>query len=162
MRPTLPLALLVAAALAGAPPAWAQTAPASPPPPDTKAPVLTDVALSAAAVKAADGASVSFNLSEEANVAGAVSAYRAGRLVDGRCVPGAALRGPGKHRRARRACTKLVRVGSFYVAVAPKGPNIAKLGLRALKPGRYRVTLTPRDRTGNLGAVAKVELRVVA
>ena len=161
MRPTSPLLLLVAVALAAPSSAWADAAPASPPPPDTTPPVLTDVVVSAASVKAADGASVRFSLSEEANVAGAVSAHRAGRIVNGRCVPGAALRAAGKHRRARRACTKLVRVGSFYVVAAPKGPNVVKLGLSALQPGRYRVTLTPRDRTGNLGAVAMVELRIV-
>jgi hypothetical protein len=163
MRLWTPIPLLVAAALAGAPSALAaDPAPTSPPPPDTTAPLLSDVLVSAPVVKVATGASVRFSLSEVANVAGAVSEHRAGRLVSGRCVPGAAIRAAGKHRRARKSCTKLVRLGSFYVANAPAGPNVAKLGLKALKPGRYQVTLTPRDRTGNLGAAATVELRVVA
>ena len=161
MRPFFPLPFLIVAALAGAPPALAAT-PTSPPPPDTTAPVLSDVLLSAPVVKVATGASVRFTLSEVANVAGAVSEHRAGRLVDGRCVPGAAIRAAGKHRRARKTCTKLARLGSFYVADAPAGPNVAKLGLTALKPGRFQVTLSPRDRTGNLGALATVELRIIA
>ena len=163
MRLRTPIPLLLAVALLTASPALAaDPAPTSPPPPDTTPPVLSDVLVSAPVVKAATGASVRFSLSEVANVAGAVSEHRAGRLVSGRCVPGAAIRASGKHRKARKSCNKLVRLGSFYVANAPPGPNVAKLGLKALKPGRYRVTLTPRDRTGNLGAVATVELRLVA
>ncbi len=148
-------------ALAAAPASLAQTAPPTPPPPDTIPPVLSDVVVSAALVKASDTASVRFTLNEIANVAGAVSEHRAGRLVSRKCVPGAAIRAAGKHRHTRRACTKLVRRGSFFVATAAAGPNIVKLGLKALKPARYQVTLTPRDRTGNLGAVATVELRVI-
>jgi hypothetical protein len=163
MRLTPTLAVLLTAATAGAPSALAaDPAPTSPPPPDTTAPVLSDVLVGAAVVKASAGASVRFSLSEVANVAGAVSEHRTGRLVTGRCIPGAAIRAAGKHRKARKACTKLVRLGSFYLAGAPAGPNVAKLGLKALKPGRYQVTLTPRDRTGNLGTVAKVELRIAA
>ena len=160
MRRPLPLAVLLTVVLAA--PAAAQTAPAAPAAPDTTAPVISHVVLVAATVRASDGAAVRFTLSEEANVAGVLAEHRAGRIVGRRCVPGAKPRAAGKHRRLRKACTKLVRVGGFYVAAAPAGDNVVKLGLKALKPGRYRVTLSPRDRTGNLGRAAAVELRIVA
>ena len=159
-RTPLPFLVALLVTLVAVPAARAQTAPPAPPPPDTTPPVLSDVIVSAAVVKASETENVRFTLNEIANVAGAVSEHRSGRLVSGKCVPGAAIKAAGKHRRTRRPCTKLVRLGSFFVANAPAGPNIVKLGLKALRPARYQVTLTPRDRTGNLGAVATVELRV--
>lgn len=153
--------LLAAAALAAPATAGADQAPAPPPPPDTTAPVLTGVSISTKAVKAAAGAKVSFTLSEDANVAGAVFAHRSGYLVEGKCRLDAARRGPGKHRHTRKACSKLVRIGSFFAATALKGPNVAKLGFSVLKPARYRLVLTPRDRTGNLGKAANIEFQII-
>ena len=162
MKRTLSLAAVLAGLLvAGAGAAFAAQAPPTPPPPDTVKPVLTAVFATPKAATAADGAKVTFTLSEDANVAGAVFAHRSGFLVEGRCRLDAKQRAAGKHRKARAACAKLVRIGSFFAAMAVKGVNVAKLGLKTLKPERYQLVLTPRDRTGNLGKDAKLEFEVL-
>lgn len=152
---------VIAVATVLAAPARADQAPPSPPPPDTTAPGLSAVSMAPTTVKQGAAARVSFTLSEDANVSGAVSEHRSGYLVGGHCRLDAAGRAPGKRRRARQACTRLVRIGSFFAATALKGANVAKLGLSALKPGRYRIVLTPRDATGNMGAAAHREFRIV-
>ena len=160
----MPLRVFTACLLSSAivaSPAPAAVAPPSPGGPDTVAPVLSKVAISAKRVKAKTGASVSFTLSEDAQVAGAVLVRRFGYLVDGRCRLDAARRAKGKGRKPRKPCSKLVRIGSFFAASAVAGPNIAKLGLAALKPAGYQLTLTPRDRIGNRGKIAKLNFQIV-
>lgn len=81
-----------------------------------------------------------------------------GRRARGRCV-----RAPRRLRRDLR-CIRRVRVG-LLVRRARPGVNITafsgRIGRRALRPGRYRATLTGVDVARNVSAPARTSFQVV-
>jgi hypothetical protein len=99
-----------------------------------------------------------FSLSEPARVVFTISRAQPGRRVGRRCVK------PTRRNRARRKCTRYVRVRSFAVqglAGANTKRFSGKIGRRALKPGRYRATLIATDAAGNRSAPKQLRFRVV-
>jgi hypothetical protein len=96
--------------------------------------------------------SLRFNLSEAATVKVAVRRARAGRRVrGGACRPGA------KH---GRRCTRLTLRRTIKHSGKP-GANRIRIRARGLRPGSYRVVLSPTDLVGNEGVPRTVKLRVV-
>jgi hypothetical protein len=102
------------------------------------------------------GTKVSYRDSEAATttftVARAVKGHKRGR----RCV----ARGPRKH---QKGCTRYVKVGSFTHADAAGPVNVHFSGRvrgRKLKPGRYRLTLTPKL-SGSSGKSVRLAFRIV-
>jgi hypothetical protein len=83
---------------------------------------------------------------------------RPGRRVKGRCVT------TRRSNRRRPKCTRFVGARRFAVS-AVAGDNAkkfsGKIGRRALKPGRYRATLTATDAAGNVSAPRRLRFRVV-
>jgi hypothetical protein len=104
------------------------------------------------------GTTFRFRLSEAARVVFAIRRARPGRRVKGRCVR------PKPSNRRRPKCTRFVATGRFAVTAAA-GINAKKfsgrIGRRALKPGRYRATLTATDAAGNKSAPKRLNFRVV-
>jgi DNA-binding beta-propeller fold protein YncE len=96
--------------------------------------------------------SLRFSLSEAATVKLAIRRARAGRRV-----PGGACRPRAK--RGRR-CTRLSLRRTITHAGKP-GANRIRIRARGLRPGSYRVVLSPTDLVGNEGVSRTVKLRVV-
>ncbi len=117
------------------------------------------VAATATPVSAvAHGTAFRFRLSEPAAVKISMA-----RLLPGRRA-GKSCRKPAARLRHHRACTRSVSVGTLRRAEAA-GPGSAKfsgrIGRRALKPGRYRATITATDAAGNTSARQTTRFRVV-
>jgi CSLREA domain-containing protein len=111
-----------------------------------------------AAARARKGTTFRFRLSEAARVVFDIQQPRPGRRVAGRCVK------PKRSNRRRPACKRFVTAARFAVT-AKAGDNVKKfsgrVGRRALKPGRYRATLTATDAAGNSSTPKRLALRVV-
>jgi hypothetical protein len=64
-----------------------------------------------------------------------------------------------------RRCTRHTRVGSFR-RTRNAGRSTARFNgyvrRRALRPGRYRLTATPRDLAGNRGSAKRTSFRVLS
>ena len=142
--------------------------------PDTIAPVLSAAKLTnttfavdakgaaetlVTAKKAKKGTTFRFTLSEAARVLFKIEQKAKGRKVGRTC------RKPARSNRSRKACTRLVAIGTFGQDAAAGG-NARKfsgrLGKKSLKPGSYRATLSARDAAGNVSAVRRLSFRVVA
>ena len=141
-------------------------------PPDTAPPVFLAASLKPAtfavnlrgarekpvATRARKGTTFRFRLSEAARVVFAIQRARPGRRVKGRCVR------PKPSNRRRPKCTRFVATGRFAVT-ARAGDNAKKfsgrIGRHALKPGRYRATLTATDAAGNKSAPKRLNFRIV-
>ena len=104
------------------------------------------------------GTTFRFRLSEAARVVFAIQRARPGRRVRGRCVR------LTQANRRRPKCTRFVATRRFAVTAAA-GLNAKKfsgrIGRRALRPGRYRATLTATDAAGNKSAAKRLNFRVV-
>jgi hypothetical protein len=140
--------------------------------PDTERPVFLAASLKPAtfavdrrgapekpvASRARQGTTFRFRLSEAARVVFAIERAQPGRRSKGRCVK------PKRSNRGKPRCTRFVATGRFAVA-ARAGANAKKfsgrIGRRALKPGRYRVTMTATDAAGNESAPKRLNFRVV-
>jgi hypothetical protein len=99
-----------------------------------------------------------YRLSEDARVTITIARRASGRRVGGRCVK------PTRRNRARRRCTRFVRVGALSQAAQAGGNSRAfsgRFGRRKLAPGRYRATIVAVDRAGNRSAARSLALRVV-
>lgn len=130
---------------AALPPGDSPPPPPPPPPADTTAPVFVAVS--------ATGKRVKYALSEAARVALTIRRASAGRKVGKRC------KKPTKANRARRKCTRFVKVKGFsQTAVA--GANQATIPGKKLRPGKYRVVLVATDAAGNKSAPKRVSFRV--
>ena len=146
--------------------------PSSPPPPvtkDTTAPVFSGVSetnkvfavgkaatpISAKRVKV--GTTFRYKLSEPAKVKLVFAQKLPGRRVGKSC------RKPSKRSHGKR-CTRFVKKGTL-TRTGSAGANSVKfsgrIGHRALKPGRYRVTITATDAAGNVSRAARLSFRVV-
>ena len=115
-------------------------------------------AASRPAARVPRGSRFKFELSEAAQVQILVERVRPGRRVRGVC------RRPTRKNRDRKRCKRYVRAGTLsFAGVA--GPNSrafsGRFGRRALKPGRYRATLTATDQVGNVSAVNRTTFRIV-
>jgi hypothetical protein len=69
-----------------------------------------------------------------------------------------------KRNRKRRKCTLYVRAGELR-RPGVQGANTTafscRIGRKALKPGRYRATLTAADAAGNVSSPRRLSFRVV-
>jgi Ca2+-binding RTX toxin-like protein len=107
------------------------------------------------------GTAFRFRLSEPASVRIALRRAETGRRSGGRC-----LRPTRRLRRARR-CTRFVAVRGGALTrrnlAAGRGRIgfSGRIGRRALRPGRYRATLTATDTAGNRSRPRQASFRVV-
>ena len=143
-----------------------------PPPPvakDTTAPVFSGVsetnkvfavgksATPISAKKVKVGTTFRYTLSEASKVRLVIAQKLPGRRV------GKACRKPTKRSQGKR-CTRFVKKGTL-TRNGTAGRNSVKfsgrIGRRALKPGRYRVTITATDTAGNVSKPATLPFRVV-
>ncbi|HEX7060247.1 MAG TPA: choice-of-anchor Q domain-containing protein [Solirubrobacterales bacterium] len=112
----------------------------------------------AVASRAREGTTFRFRLSEAARVVFAIQRARPGRRAKGHCVK------PEHSNRHKPKCTRFVGTDRFAVT-AGAGDNAKKfsgrIGRHALKPGRYRATLTATDAAGNESAPKRLNFRVV-
>jgi len=133
-------------------------------PPDTTGPGLTGLAIAnrtfrigrkatptAAARRAPVGTTFRFTSSEPATAVLQVARGTAGRRKGASCVK------PTRKLRKAKKCTRYVRVGALMRLAVP-GPNsvpfTGRIGSKALKPGKYMLTVTATDLAGNMSARA--------
>ena len=99
-----------------------------------------------------------FSLTEAASARIEIQRARPGRRSRGRC------RKPSARLRARRRCTRWVRVGALGRQAAAGGTRVpfsGRLRRRALRLGRYRAVLVATDAAGNRSRARRVGFRVV-
>jgi hypothetical protein len=104
------------------------------------------------------GTRFTYRLSEAARVTFTIESPAAGRKVGKACVK------PTARNRSARACTRWVKVGSFFQNGLPGAntkPFSGKIGRRTLSPGSYRASITAKDAAGNNSAVVRLNFRVV-
>jgi hypothetical protein len=155
---TLAVALLAASPVAAQAPGPTYSPAPQPykPAPDKKAPTLIKVKLTPKAVRAKSRITLTFTLDEPARVAGVVTLRSIGVRTRGRrCV----ARTRGRH---GPPCPLRTRAGRVLAARANRGVNRARLNLSRLAPGRYTLTLTPTDPSGNVGRTRAVQFTVKA
>jgi hypothetical protein len=149
------------------------TPPATPPPPvpgDTTAPVITNLRLTpssfavarepTAAIlsKITRGSTIRFTLSEAAQVE-----LRFQRLIGGRVVNGKCQR-PTRANRNRKPCTRTRAAGTLNRAGAlgaNRIPFSGRIGTRAVKRGRYRLTARAVDAAANAARPRTTTFKVV-
>ncbi|MEA2444555.1 MAG: hypothetical protein QOJ12_1847 [Thermoleophilales bacterium] len=154
------------------PPAGGGTPPAGGTTPDVTAPAFTvarltntTFAVDATAVgetlvaaRAKRGTTFAYTLSEAARVLFRIEQKQPGRVARGKCAK------PSRRNRGGRRCTRLVARGTFAQDAAA-GANTkvfsGKLGRRALRPGRYRATMSAADAAGNVSQVRRLNFRIV-
>ncbi|WP_160165508.1 FG-GAP-like repeat-containing protein [Conexibacter woesei] len=118
------------------------------------------VATGAARTRVPRGTRIRFTASEAARVTLTFERRASGRRSGRRCVaPTRALR-----RAKARACTRFVAVGALVRRDGRAGANVVafsgRIGRRALRPGRHRVTVSATDAAGNRGAAPPTAFRV--
>ena len=81
-----------------------------------------------------------------------------GRKVGGKC------RAQARADRERKACTRWVRLnGSFSVDAAAGESTVpfsGRIGTRALRPGRYRLSARATDAAGNASVTVRASIRI--
>lgn len=103
------------------------------------------------------GTRIGYELDEAARVLVTVERRARGRRVGSKC------RRQTARNRKRARCTRYAKAGRFAIASAAGRtvhPFSGRIGKRRLKPGRYRMTLSPADAAGNRGAPAALKFRV--
>jgi hypothetical protein len=109
--------------------------------------------------RAPKGTTISYTLSEPATVTLKIERKLKGRKVGKRC------RTLTRRNRKRRACTLYKRAGTLTRTSSTAGRKRVKfsgrIARKKLKPGSYRLTLTPRDRARKLGTARKLSFRIV-
>jgi hypothetical protein len=112
-----------------------------------------------AGAAAKKGTTIRYRLSEVARVTFAIQRATPGRRVRGRC------RKQTRANRSKRACKRFVGAGRLAPATAVAGSNRKKfsgrIGRRALRPARYRVTLVATDPSGNRSAPKRLAFKIV-
>jgi extracellular elastinolytic metalloproteinase len=158
-----------------APPPACQ-APPPPPPPDTTAPVVRGFSMSRKRFRvgpdrtprvaqrrrrrrAPEGSAFRFSLSEAARVVITIERALPGRAVGRRCRP------PSRRLRGRRRCTRYAVRGSLTRRNRPVGRNIVpfsgRVGIKALRPGLHRATISATDVAGNRSQPRRASFTVV-
>ena len=70
-----------------------------------------------------------------------------------------------RRNRGSRRCTRYVRAGRTLTRTSKAGRNRVKftgrIGRRALKPGRYRLTIVATDAAGNRSRARRLNFRIV-
>lgn len=103
------------------------------------------------------GTTFRYTLSEAARAKIVIAQKLAGRRV------GKACRQPTRRNARRRHCSRFVKKGTLSRS-AKAGANslhfTGRVGRRALKRGRYRVTLTAADAAGNVSKPKTVSFRI--
>ncbi|HVX33203.1 MAG TPA: hypothetical protein VHA80_08685 [Solirubrobacterales bacterium] len=106
----------------------------------------------------AGGTTFRYRLSEAARVLFTIERARPGRRLSGKC------RKPARTTRDKPSCTRYRPLGSFAAAARAGGNSkrfSGRIGRRALRPGRYRATLTATDPAGNVSSPRRLEFRVL-
>jgi Right handed beta helix region len=142
--------------------------PPPPPPQDKTAPGATLTmgsafpaadAGSSIAQRRKTGTTVSYRLTEAANVRFTVERLGAGRKVGRRCVK------QNRSNRAKRRCKLYRRVKGSFSHTGKQGPNsfrfTGRLNRRKLPIGRYRLVAVPTDAAGNRGKAARRNFRII-
>jgi hypothetical protein len=142
--------------------------PPAPPARDTTAPTVSRftlthrvfaVAHAATPVSArVRGTAFKLTLSEPSAVKIAIKRALPGKRVGKRCVK------PTATNRHRRACTRFVSAGTLRRGEKAGAVSVkfsGRIGKRALKPGRYRATITATDAAGNVSKPRSVSFRIV-
>ena len=104
------------------------------------------------------GTTVRFNLSEAASVTLTVTQRRPGRRKGKRCVA------PTRKLRHAKHCPRTARLGSFTRSENAGAAIVSfngRLRGSALRPGSYRLTLSPTDLAGNHGSPHSVKFTIV-
>ena len=142
--------------------------PSPPPPPagDTTAPVLSSLSLAPKKFRAANiggsvavavGGRLRYSISEAGTVTFTVQRLVKGHRRAGRCRAGG---------RGGKRCTIAQKIkGSFARTRAAAGPDqfrfTARVGGKALKPGRYRLTARAKDVAGNAATASTAGFTIV-
>ena len=103
------------------------------------------------------GTTFRYELSGDASVTIAIAQQQRGRRVGGKCAK------PTAKNRKRRSCKRFVGRGiltRFGTEGANTLPFSGRIGRKALRPGRYRATITATDREGK-SAPRSVAFRIV-
>ena len=151
------------------PPSTPAAAPAAPPAVGVSSvPAIRGLALfptrflpasSGPSVARTTGTTVTYSQSEAGFTAFTAVRLAHGRRQGGRC------RRPSRLNQAHRQCTRLVPVSGGFRHPAVAGINrlhfTGRLGARALRPARYRLTALPRSADGQGGVAASVDFVVV-
>lgn len=130
-----------------------------PPPPDTDAPVfLSKPEIAPRAFRARRGARLRFTLSEPGRVTVDISRRIVGRPRGRGCTTST------QRSHKLRDCVHDTILARFARAARQGGNTIAfpgHIGRRWLRPGPYRATIVPTDRSSNAGSPARVAFRVL-
>jgi hypothetical protein len=133
-------------------------APASGPPPDTTAPVVSAFAITPQLfalgplatpllAKAPRGTTIRYLLSEAATTTIAIDLVQPGRKAGKKCQKQTAKN------KSKRPCSRYIKQGTLTRRSQPAGANkvnfSGRLGKRALRPGAYRATIQATDAAGN-------------
>ncbi len=119
---------------------------ACPVPPDRAPPKLTALKVSPGRLRVGARASIRFTLTEAARVRMRVERALAGKRRGRSCVK------PTRRLRRARSCTRYVSAGTITASGRPganRVPFTGRIGRRALRPGRYRLTVTAIDPARN-------------
>jgi hypothetical protein len=105
------------------------------------------------------GTTLRFTLDKAASVKIAIQRPANGRRSKGKC------RKPSAKLRGAKRCTRWTTVGTLtrksLAAGEAKVPFTGRIGAKALKPGRYRASITPTDSAGLEGKPRTAAFRVV-
>lgn len=104
------------------------------------------------------GSKLTYTVSEDATVTVTVSRESKGRRVGRKC------RVATRKRRSRKACTRLKLSGTLRRGVKAGKRSLTfsgRIGKKALKTGRYRMTLLAADRAGNKSKPVSLRFRIV-
>ena len=123
-------------------------------PPGNVAPRITNASLLRSRVPVRTGARVRFTLSEAARVTFTIRRLLPGRRVNRRCVP------PRPANRTRPRCTRKKAVARSAAQLAA-GRRAARLPTRALRRGRYELTIVAVDAGGLRSVPVKLRFRIV-
>jgi len=135
---------------------------------DTTRPLIGALSLSRTRFRAAGsgpsiasalGTRVFYALSEPASVSFKVERALSGRRVSGRCVK------TTRANRSARSCTRYPTMRGSFSDRGERGTNRFIFGGRlagsALRPGRYRLRATARDRAGNTSSLRRSSFQIV-
>jgi hypothetical protein len=123
-------------------------------PPGNVAPRITNASLLRLRVPVRTRARVRFTLSEAARVTFTIRRLLPGRRVNRRCVP------PRPANRTRPRCTRKKAVARSAAQLAA-GRRAARLPTRALRRGRYELTIVAVDAGGLRSVPVKLRFRIV-
>lgn len=126
---------------------------------DTTKPVVTKPSVSPSTVKSGKSFKIKFTLSETASVNIAIEKASAGKKSKGKCVK------PTRKLRKKKNCTRYAKVTTLS-HLGTVGANSVKfkgkVGKKALKPGKYRVSIVATDAAGNASKAATKSFTVTS